>query len=285
MKIYLNGKFVQESEAKISVFDHGLLYGDGVFEGIRVYSGRIFKLSEHIKRLYVSASAIMLGIPMTQEEFCRAVEETTKVNGVSDGYIRVVVTRGSGNLGLDPRECKEPTVIIIADEIKLYPEEYYEQGLEIITASTRRNSPDALNPMIKSLNYLNNILGKLEATRLGVPEAVMLNRDGYVAECTGDNIFIYKNGELLTPPCSIGALDGITRQLIIQFAREKLRLTVREALFTQFDVQSADECFVCGTGAEILPVVKIDSRPVNGGKVGKITRQLIQEYRRITREG
>jgi len=285
LKIYLNGKFVPESEARISVFDHGLLYGDGVFEGIRVYNGRIFKLSEHIKRLYVSATAIMLGIPMTQEEFCHTVEETTKANEISDGYIRVVVTRGPGNLGLDPRECKEPTVIIIADKIKLYPEEYYERGLEIVTASTRRNSPDALNPMIKSLNYLNNILGKLEAIRANVPEAVMLNRDGYVAECTGDNIFIYKNGELLTPPCSIGALDGITRQLIIQLAREKLRLTVRETLFTQFDVQSADECFVCGTGAEILPVVKIDSRSINGGKVGKITRQLIQEYRNITREG
>ncbi len=282
MKVYINGKFYDKEEAKVSVFDHGLLYGDGVFEGIRSYNHRIFKLREHIDRLYNSAKAIMLEIPMTKQEMEKAIIETLKINNLSDAYIRVVVTRGIGDLGLDPRKCKSPSVIIITDKIVLYPQEYYENGLELITVSTRRNLPSAINPAIKSLNYLNNIFAKIEAIKAGCEEAIMLNKDGYVAECTGDNIFIVKNKVLITPPIYIGALPGITRETVIDIAKKKLNLEVIEEVFTVYHIYTADECFLTGTAAEVIPVVKVDSRIINDGKPGEITRQIIKEFKLLT---
>lgn len=280
MLVYLNGKFVPKEEAKISVFDHGLLYGDGVFEGIRAYNGKIFKLDEHIDRLYDSAKIIMLDIPMTKEEMKKAVVETCKVNGIKSGYIRLVVTRGEGDLGLDPWKAKNPTVFIIVDKIQLYPEELYEKGISIITVPTRRNVPEALNPMAKTLNYLNNILAKIEARAAGAQEALMLNNEGFVAECTGDNIFMVKKGILYTPPVYVGVLEGITRNTVIELAK-KLSIKVVETVFTRAELFTADEVFLTGTAAEIVPVVKIDGRIIGDGTPGLITKRLIEEFRKL----
>jgi branched-chain amino acid aminotransferase len=281
MKIYIDGKHCDEKSAKISVFDHGLLYGDGVFEGIRAYNGRVFKLKEHIDRLFKSAKAILLAIPMPHEEMMRAVTETCRRNKLRDGYIRLVVTRGVGTLGLNPNRCINPSVIIIAGKIQLYPEELYRKGLEIITVPTVRNLHSALNPAIKSLNYLNNILAKIEALNGGCEEAVMLNAEGFVSECTGDNIFIVNGNQLRTPPLSAGALYGITREVVIQLA-EEAGLTVSEPNLTRYDLFNADECFLSGTGAELIPVVKIDGRLVGSGKPGPVTGRLITAYRSLT---
>src|ERR1043166_5353363 len=261
MKIYLDGKFCEPKNAKVSVFDHGLLYGDGIFEGIRAYNGRVFKLKEHIDRLFYSAKAILLTIPISHAELVRAVTATCRENNIRDGYIRLVVTRGVGGLGLNPNRCKHPSVIIIADKIQLYPVEFYEKGLEIITVPTTRNLHSALNPAIKSLNYLNNILAKIEANNGGCEEAVMLNSEGYVSECTGDNLFILKDGQMFTPPLSAGALYGMTRGVVIELARQS-GITVSEPNLTRYDLFNADECFLTGTGAALIPVVKIDGRVV-----------------------
>src|SRR3989338_3373876 len=259
MKVYLNGKFVDESQAKVSVFDHGLLYGDGVFEGIRSYDGLIFKLREHIDRLFEGAHTIMLKIPKTKEELVEIVKESLRVNRLRDAYIRLVVTRGEGDLGLDPRKCASPTVFVIADRIELYPKKLYEEGLALITVATQRNVPEALNPQIKSLNYLNNILAKIEAINVGYEEAVMLSPSGYVTECTGENIFLIKSKQLLTPPPYIGVLRGITRLTVMELGARQ-RLDVREDLVPRHDLFNADEVFLTGTAAEIVPVVKIDGR-------------------------
>ena len=261
MKIFMDGRFCSERDAKVSVFDHGLLYGDGIFEGIRAYNGRVFKLKEHIDRLFYSAKAILLDLPMSHAQLMKATVETCRKNKIRDGYIRLVVTRGVGSLGLNPRSCKKPSVIIIADKIQLYPPEYYQRGLDIITVPTVRNLHSALNPAIKSLNYLNNILAKIEANNSGCEEAVMLNAEGFVAECTADNLFIVKNGALFTPPLSAGALYGITRQTVIELAQEA-GLKVSEPNLTRYDLFNADECFLTGTGAELIPVVKIDGRVI-----------------------
>ena len=282
MKIFIDGKYYDERAAKISVFDHGLLYGDGIFEGIRAYHGRVFKLKEHIDRLFYSAKAILLEIPMSSAQITRAVVEVCRENKIRDGYIRLVVTRGMGTLGLNPKSCKRPSVIIIADKIQLYPPEVYQRGLDIITVPTTRNLHSALNPAIKSLNYLNNILAKIEANNGGCEEAVMLNAEGFVAECTGDNVFIVKNGALLTPPLSAGALYGITRRTVIELAEES-GLKVSEPNLTRYDLFNADECFLTGTGAEIVPVVKIDGRVIGTGKPGRVTRRLEDEYHALTK--
>ena len=281
MKIYVDGRYQSERDAKVSVFDHGLLYGDGVFEGIRAYNGRVFKLKEHIDRLFCSAKAILLTIPMSPRAVMEAVLETCRRNKVRDGYIRLVVTRGVGTLGLNPNRCKRPSVIIIAGKIQLYPEEFYEKGLEIITVPTTRNLHSALNPAIKSLNYLNNILAKIEANNAGCEEAIMLNAEGFVAECTGDNLFVVKNGQLSTPPLSAGALYGITRGVVIELAREE-GLPVSEPDLTRYDVFNAEECFLTGTGAELIPVVKVDGRIIGRGKPGPITQRLERKYRALT---
>lgn len=282
MKVYIDGKFYDRRNAKVSVFDHGLLYGDGVFEGIRAYNWRVFKLNEHIERLYWSAKAILLKIPMSPSRMKAAVLEACRVNKIRDGYIRLVVTRGEGNLGLDPNKCKRPTVIIIADKIQLYPPSLYRDGMAIITVPTIRNLHSALNPAIKSLNYLNNILAKIEANIGGCEEAVMLNAEGFVSECTGDNIFIVKKGRLLTPPLSAGALRGITRQVVLELAGE-LEIPVAEPNLTRYDLFNADECFLTGTGAEIVPVVRIDGRQVGTGKPGPITLKLVERYHALTK--
>lgn len=282
MKVYIDGKFYSEQNAKVSVFDHGLLYGDGIFEGIRAYHGRVFKLKEHIDRLYCSAKAILLTIPMTPEEMSKAVVDTCRANKIRDGYIRLVVTRGPGGLGLNPNRCKKPSVIIIADKIQLYPPEYYQKGLTIITVPTVRNLHSAVNPAIKSLNYLNNILAKIEANNGGVEEAIMLNAEGYVAECTGDNLFIIKGGTLMTPPLSAGALYGITRGVVMELAKE-LGMTVTEPNLTRYDVFNADECFLTGTGAELIPVVKLDGRVIGTGAPGSYTKELVSRYHALTK--
>ncbi|MGO0121801.1 branched-chain-amino-acid transaminase [Desulfothermobacter acidiphilus] len=282
LTIYLDGRFVPEEEAVISVFDHGLLYGDGVFEGIRAYHGRVFRLKEHIDRLYDSAKAIALAIPISQEEMAEVVVETCRRNQIRDGYIRLVVTRGKGDLGLDPRKCLRPSVFCIADSIQLYPPEFYQKGMRVITVPTRRNVPEALNPRIKSLNYLNNILAKVEANLAGVPEAIMLTQEGYVAEATGDNVFIIRRGTLLTPPLHLGVLEGITRDAVMELAR-KMGMTVREAVFTRYDLFTADECFLTGTAAEIVPVIEIDGRSISGGQPGQLTQRLIEAFRELTK--
>ena len=282
MKVFIDGKYYDGRAAKISVFDHGLLYGDGVFEGIRAYHGRVFKLREHIDRLFCSAKAILLNIPMSHAHLMHAVVEACRKNKIHDGYIRLVVTRGIGTLGLNPNRCKNPSVIIIADKIQLYPPAFYQKGMEIVTVPTTRNLHSALNPAIKSLNYLNNILAKIEANQAGCEEAVMLNAEGFVAECSGDNLFIVKKGVLLTPPLSAGALYGITRGVVMELAEEE-GLTVSEPNLTRYDLFNADECFLTGTGAEIVPVVKIDGRVVGTGKPGPITRKLEEEYRALTK--
>ena len=282
MKIYIDGNYYGETNAKISVFDHGLLYGDGIFEGIRAYHGRVFRLKEHIDRLFYSAKAILLKIPMTHGQVMEAVLATCRRNRIQDGYIRLLVTRGVGTLGLNPNKCRRPSVIIIADKIQLYPPHLYEKGLEIITVPTTRNLHSALNPAIKSLNYLNNILAKIEANNGGCEEAIMLNAEGFVAECTGDNLFIVKAGQLCTPPLSAGALYGITRGVVIELAREA-GLTVTEPNLTRYDLFNADECFLTGTGAEVIPVVKIDGRVIGSGRPGPITKNLVQEYHGLTK--
>lgn len=283
--VYISGEFVPQSEAKVSVFDHGFLYGDGIFEGLRVYSGNIFKCREHLIRLYESAKSIMLDIPMTIEEIEDAVVETVRINQLHDAYIRLVVSRGKGDLGLDPFSCSLAEVIIIVDQVRLFPPELYEKGLEIVTVPTRRNTPDALNPKIKSLNYLNNVLVKIEARRAGVLEALMLNHEGYVCEGSGDNIFLVKNGRLLTPPGYLGTLEGITRAMVIDLAKEK-GYEVAEVPFTRHDVYVADECFLTGTAAEVIPVVSLDSRVISQGTPGPITQEMIAGFRdAVTRLG
>ncbi|MBN1526779.1 MAG: branched-chain-amino-acid transaminase [Candidatus Omnitrophica bacterium] len=282
MKIYLKGALVEKKKAVLSVFDHGLLYGDGVFEGIRSYDGLVFRLKEHVDRLFKSADAIQLKIPLTKIGIIEAVIKTLKANALKDAYIRLVVTRGVGDLGLDPRKCRKATVFIITDKIALYPKEFYQKGLEIVTATTRRNLPQALDPKIKSLNYLNNILAKIDAIESGTEEAIMLTHDDYVAECTGDNIFIVSKGELLTPPCDVGALEGITRDVVISLAK-KLDIPVFERMMKMDDLYAATEVFLTGTAAEIVPVVKIDERQIGDGKPGKTTDRLLQEFRKLTK--
>jgi len=281
MKVYIDGKFYDEKDAKVSVFDHGLLYGDGVFEGIRAYNGRVFKLKEHIDRLFCSAKAILLTLPMTHADLVEATLEACRQNKIRDGYIRLVVTRGPGTLGLNPNRCKTPCVIIIADKIQLYPVEMYEQGMEIVTVPTTRNLINSVNPAIKSLNYLNNILAKIEANNAGVEEAIMLNSEGFVAECTGDNVFIVKGNHLFTPPLSAGALYGITRGVVMELAHAA-GLQVSEPNLTRYDLFNADECFLTGTGAELIPVVKLDGRVIGAGKPGPTTRMLVEKYHALT---
>jgi branched-chain amino acid aminotransferase len=278
--IYLDGKFVKEEEAKISVFDHGLLYGDGVFEGLRSYNGKIFKLDEHLIRLYNSAKAILLEIPLKFEELKKVVIETVKKNNLKDSYIRIVVTRGVGDLGLDPRKCPKPTIFVIASRIQLYPESLYEKGIDVITVPTRRNLPESLNPAIKSLNYLNNILAKIEATNAGATEGLILNQFGYVSECTGENIFIVKGNTLKTPPISAGALEGITRKVVMDIGKN-IGLEVKEENLTRYDIYTSDECFLTGTAAEIVPVVSVDRRIIGNGKPGKITMKIRKEFQII----
>ncbi|OGX40141.1 MAG: branched-chain-amino-acid transaminase [Omnitrophica WOR_2 bacterium RIFCSPLOWO2_01_FULL_41_12] len=286
MKIYINGKFYDKKDAKISVFDHGLLYGDGVFEGIRSYNRLVFKLKEHIDRLFESAHSIMLAIPLTKEQLIKATLLTLKENNLKDAYVRLVVTRGEGDLGLDPRKCKGcATIVIIADKVALYPEKLYKEGLKIVTVPTIRNLPEALNPQIKSLNYLNNILAKIEALNAGCDEAIMLDSLGYVAECTGDNIFIAKQSHLYTPPQCMGTLRGITRDTVLEIAR-KNKIPVHEHVLTRHEVYISDECFLTGTAAEIIPVVEVDGRIIGSGKPGKFTLNLTKKFKELTtREG
>jgi len=282
MKVYIDGKYYDERNARVSVFDHGLLYGDGIFEGIRAYNGRVFKLKEHIDRLFCSAKAILLNLPMSHEDIMTAVVETCRRNKIRDGYIRLVVTRGIGTLGLNPNRCKNPSVIIIAGKIQLYPQEFYQRGMEIVTVPTTRNLHSALNPAIKSLNYLNNVLARIEANIAGCEEAILLNAEGFVCECTGDNVFIIKERHLFTPPLSAGALYGITRRVVMEMAEES-GLTVSEPNLTRYDLFNADECFLTGTGAELVPIVKIDGRVIGAGKRGTVTEKLMAQYRALTK--
>ncbi|MBE7495853.1 MAG: branched-chain-amino-acid transaminase [Verrucomicrobiaceae bacterium] len=278
--IWLDGKLVPESEAKISVFDHGLLYGDGVFEGIRIYNGRVFRLTEHLHRLYDCARAICLTIPLSFEEMERATVETVAANKLRDGYIRLVVTRGVGSLGLNPYQCPKASVFVIASTITLYPQERYENGLHLITCGTRRPNSAALSPQVKSLNYLSNIMAKIECIQAGCEEGIMLNDQGYVAECTGDNVFIVKNGRVITPPISAGALDGITRRAVIELLGE-MSVPCAEQNMTRFDIYTADECFLTGTAAEVIAAVQYDRRPIGDGKPGKLTQELIKRFKTL----
>jgi branched-chain amino acid aminotransferase len=282
MKIYLDGSFVDEADAKVSVFDHGVLYGDGVFEGIRLYDGNIFRLEEHLERLEYSAKSILLTLPLTRAELREATAETCRRNSLQDAYIRLVVTRGIGDLGLAPWSCSKPTVFIIASKIALYPQEHYDNGLAIVTVPTRRINPAALPPTVKSLNYLNNILAKIEARQFGALEAIMMNDQGYVAECTADNVFVVQKGALLTPAAAQGALKGITRGAVFDIATE-LGIPVREANLTRYDVWCADECFLTGTGAEVIPAVKLDGRDIGDAKPGPITRRVAASFKRRVR--
>ena len=282
LKVYINGKYFDKKDAKVSVFDHGLLYGDGVFEGIRSYKRLVFKLEEHVSRLYESAQGIMLKINISKKEMMKAVVDTLKFNKLDDAYIRLIVTRGIGDLGLDPRKCKCSSIIIITGKIELYPEKLYREGLKLITVPTPRNIPEALNPQIKSLNYLNNILAKIEAINNGYEEALMFTASGYVAECTGDNIFIIKDGSLVTPPAYLGILKGITRGAVMDIGK-KIGLGVKEEVLTRHNLFTADECFLTGTAAEIMPVVSIEERVIGNGKPGKMTLKLMQEFRKLTK--
>jgi branched-chain amino acid aminotransferase len=282
LKIYIDGNFYDQAEAKISVFDHGLLYGDGVFEGIRFYNDRVFRLDEHIDRLWSSAKSIALEVPMSKSELVAATLETIRQNDFHDGYIRLIVTRGVGSLGLSPDSCRRPSVIIIAATIALYPENLYQKGLTMVTCSTRRTSPAALSPRVKSLNYLNNILAKLEAQNAGAGEGLMLNEQGYVAECTGDNIFIIKNGQIFTPHLNAGILEGVTRSVVFELT-EKLEIPAVECELTTYDVYTADECFLTGTAAEVIPAVQLDRRLIGNGQPGSITLKFIESYRELTR--
>lgn len=285
MKVYINGEYVNSEDAKISVFDHGLLYGDGVFEGIRLYGGCVFKLDEHIERLEMSAKALMLNIPLSHGEMSEAVCETCRKNDLKDGYVRLVVTRGVGDLGLSPKLCKTPQIIIIADKIQLYPNSYYEEGMKLITVATWRNNPAALPPMIKSLNYLNNIMAKMDAQNAGFVEALMLNDRGCVAECTGDNVFIIRKGEIFTTPNSSGILKGITREVAVTIAAD-MGIPLKEAELTRYDLWNAEECFLTGTAAEIVPVTEIDGRVIGEGKPGDTTLRFMEAFRKkVTVEG
>ncbi|GAB6097352.1 branched-chain-amino-acid transaminase [Desulfatiferula olefinivorans] len=277
MKIYIDGTYYDKDEAKVSVFDHGLLYGDGVFEGIRIYGGKVFKLDEHLERLYDSAAALYLTIPMAREDLARAVRDTVSANEKHDGYIRLIVTRGRGNLGLNPFTCDRASVIIIVDDIQLYPQSCYEEGIAVITASVRRTPPDCLDPRIKSLNYLNNIMAKVEAIQAGCLEALMLSREGYVAECTGDNVFFIRGGVLVTPDSAQGALAGITRSTVIEAAGQ-IGVPVRVACVTLYDLYTADECFLTGTAAELIPVTRIDGRVIGDGRPGPLTADLKRAF-------
>jgi len=281
LKIFLNGKFVEKEEAVLSVFDHGLLYGDGVFEGIRSYNRKVFRLVEHMDRLYESASAIRLEIPVTKDAFASKILETLKVNDLDNAYIRSVVTRGVGDLGLDPRKCGAPSIFIITDKIALYPEDFYKNGLPVIIAKTRRNHPITLDPRIKSLNYLNNILARIDAIDGGTEEALMLSLEGYIVECSGDNIFLVKDGKLFTPPADIGALEGVTQDAVIQLAGKR-GIESEYKLMRPEELFEADECFLTGTAAEIVPVSKVDGKPIGSGKPGDITNQLREDYRKLT---
>ncbi len=277
LKIWINGVLVDESNAKISVFDHGLLYGDGVFEGIRVYSSKIFELDAHLNRLYESAKVLRLNIGMTPRELADVTEQTVKANSVVNGYIRLIVTRGAGSLGINPFNCDKPQIIIIADNIQLYPAELCEAGIKVISACTIRNHPLAIPPQVKSLNYLNNILAKIEALDAGVPEAIMFNHEGYVAEATGDNVFIVKNGVIYTPPIQAGSLEGITRAVVMRLAKKEGIDTVEKTM-TRFDLYVSDELFLTGTAAEVVGVIEIDGRQISGGKPGKTTQLLRKKF-------
>lgn len=281
--VYLNGEFVESDKAGVSVFDHGVLYGDGVFEGIRAYGGRVFRLGEHIDRIFAAAKAIALEIPMTKAELSAVVVATCKKNGLTDCYIRLVITRGKGNLGISPSNCEKPTVFCIAAGIKLYTDEQYEKGMSVITSVQRRNKATIVDPQIKSLNYLNNILAKIEANRAGAAEAIMLNHDGIVTEATGDNIFIVKNGEILTPPVYVGILDGITRRTVIEAAKKE-GIPVRETEFTLFNVYNADECFLTGTAAEAIAVTSVDGRTIGSGVQGEVTKRILAAFRRAAHD-
>ncbi len=283
LKVYITGKYYDKQDAKISVYDHGFLYGDGVFEGLRSYRGRVFRLEQHLDRLWQSARAIRLEIPLARPALAKAIVDTLELNKIEDGYIRLVVSRGAGSLGLDPHRTSDPQVVIITDHISLYPAELYQNGLEIVTASTVRNHPAALSPRIKSLNYLNNILAKIEGLQAGCVEALMLNHKGEVAECTGDNIFLVRGGVLLTPPNDAGILEGITREAVIELARASGR-EVREVALTRHDVYIADECFLTGTAAEVIPVVRVDSRVIGSGSPGPVTRDLIERFHKLARQ-
>ena len=282
LKIYIDGTFYEQSEAKISVFDHGVLYGDGVFEGIRFYHDRVFRLDEHIDRLWDSAKAIALNIPLSREEMIESTLETVRQNDLHDGYIRLLVTRGVGSLGLSPDSCRRPSVIIIAATIALYPDSLYEKGLTMATCSVRRIPPAALSPRIKSMNYLNNILAKIEAQQAGAAEGVMLNEQGYVAECTGDNLFVIKKGVISTPPVNAGILAGITRAVVFELAK-KNDIPIKEEDLTRYDILVADECFLTGTAAEVIAAVQLDRRPIGNGHPGPITLKLVEEFRGLTR--
>lgn len=285
MKVYINGTFFDKADAKVSVFDHGFLYGDGVFEGIRLYKGCVFKMDEHLERLEYSAKAILLDLPWTREEIAEAVCQTCRENNLENGYIRLIVSRGVGSLGLNPNTCSDPQMIIIADDIELYPKKFYEEGLKIITVPTRRINPAALPPMVKSLNYLNNILAKIEALHSGYIEAIMMNDQGYVAECTGDNIFILQKGVLYTPTFASGALKGITRQAVLEIADE-LGVRIEECNLTRYDIWTAEECFLTGTAAEVIPVIELDGRTIGEGKPGPITKQFLEKFHaRVSTDG
>ena len=283
MKVYINGKYYDENEAKVSVFDHGFMYGDGIFEGIRLYNKNVFKLPKHIDRLFRSAKAICLDLPWSKQEIMDAVCDACRTNNLTDGYIRLIVSRGKGKLGLSPFTCVDPQLIIIADQIQLYPQELYDNGLKAITVPTRRNSHAALPPMVKSLNYLNNILAKIEAQKLGFQECLLLNNEGYVAECSGDNVFIVFDGKLITPPVSCGSLGGMTREAAIDVAKE-LGIEVVEKPLTRFDVWTADECFLTGTAAKLIPLVELDSRKIGDGSVGEITKKLLAGFNKMAQE-
>jgi branched-chain amino acid aminotransferase len=282
VKVYINGKLFDKADAKISVYDHCVLYGDGVFEGIRIYDGKIFRLREHVDRLFESARHIKLEIPLTREQMVEAISGTVRANNKVNGYIRPIVTRGAGYLGLDPRKTTDPQVIIIVDDISLYPAEVYESGMKLATVSTIRNHPNALNPRIKSCNYLNNILAKIEAVQAGCLEALMLNHKGEIAECSGDNIFLVKHGTLRTPSIDAGILEGVTRNAVIELARAA-QIPVQELALTRHDVYAADECFLTGTAAEVIPVVECDGRPIGSGKPGPVTRQLRERFHQLVR--
>ncbi len=282
MKIHIDGQLLDKEDAKISVFDHGLLYGDGVFEGIRIYHGRIFRLTDHLKRLYESARSICMEIPIPVEEMEKATLETVAANQLQDGYIRLVITRGVGSLGLNPFQCPRPGIIIIASTISLYPAERYQNGLNLITCATRRPTPASLSPQVKSLNYLNNVMAKIEAIQAGCEEGIMLNEQGYVAECTGDNVFIIKNGQVFTPPISAGALDGITRQAVIEILGQ-LGISCTEKMMTRHDLFTADECFLTGTAAEVIPAVQLDRRLIGTGKPGPITARVVEAFHELVK--
>lgn len=282
LEVYIDGVYYPKENAKVSVYDHGLLYGDGIFEGIRAYNGRVFRLDEHLVRLYDSAKSVSIEIPITLDEMRTIVLETLRRNNLRDSYIRLMVTRGAGDLGLDPRKCKKATIICITDTIKLYPAEAYEKGLRLMIASTRKNPPDCLSPRIKSMNYLNNILAKIEAIGAGLSEAVMLDKNGFLTECTSENIFIVKKRVVYTPTSVVGILEGITRSVVMELAG-RLGYDVQMAFLTPHDMYTADESFVTGTGAEILPVVEVDGRKIGDGRVGVVTKQLLSHFRELTR--